>query len=112
MTTSRAVDLLADGFVEEYAALDPTTATDAGIVGHDHALPDLSPDGFDAREEAARRARARMQDTVPVDEREAVARDAFLERMGLEVETADAGYARAELSVIHSWAHASARRST
>ena len=47
-----------------------------------------------------------MQDTVPVDEREAVARDAFLERMGLEVETAEAGYARAELSVAHSWAHA------
>jgi uncharacterized protein (DUF885 family) len=106
VTTSRAVDLLADGFVEEYAALDPITATGAGIVGHDHELPDLSPDGFDAREEAARRALARMRDTVPVDDREAVARDAFLERLGVQVETAGAGYARAELSVAYSWAHA------
>ena len=49
---------------------------------------------------------SRMRDTVPVDDREAVARDAFLERMGVDVETADAGYARADLSVAHSWAHA------
>ena len=29
---------------------------------------------------------------MPVDDREAVAQDAFLERLGLEVETAEAGY--------------------
>ncbi len=105
MTTSRAADALAEDFVEEYAALDPTTATYAGIAGHDHELPDLSPEGFEAREEAARRAVGRMRDTVPVDDREAVARDAFLERMGVHLETAEAGYARSDLSVATSWAH-------
>ena len=46
-----------------------------------------------------------MRATEPVDDREAVARDAFLERVGLDVETTEAGYGRAEISVISSWAH-------
>ena len=46
-----------------------------------------------------------MRAALPVDDREAVARDAFLERVGLEVETAEAGYGRGEISVISSWAH-------
>jgi uncharacterized protein (DUF885 family) len=105
VTTIRAVDDLADSYVEECAALDPITATYVGIAGHNHELPDLSPEGFEAREEAAKRALDRMRATEPVDNREAVARDAFLERIGLEVETSEAGYGRAEVSVIGSWAH-------
>jgi uncharacterized protein (DUF885 family) len=103
---TRPVDDRTDQFVEEYAALDPITATFAGIAGHDHELPDLSPDGFAAREELSRTALAEVTALTPSDEREAVARDAFLERTGLEVESVDAGLSRSELSVIAGSSHA------
>ena len=81
------------------------TATYAGIAGHDHGLTDLSPEGFVAREEAARRALERCGRPIRSTTGRQVARDAFLERVGLDVETAEAGYGRGEISVISSWAH-------
>ncbi|WP_028659641.1 DUF885 domain-containing protein [Nocardioides insulae] len=102
---TRAVDDRTDRFVEEYAALDPITATQVGIAGHDHDLPDLSPDGFAAREELTRRALADVTALTPVDERETIARDAFLERTGLDVELLDAGLSRSQFSVIASGVH-------
>lgn len=103
---TRLVDVRTDQFVEDLAALDPLTATFAGIAGHDDVLPDLSPDGFGAREALHRRALAEVAAIEPVDEREQVAKDAFLERVGLTVERAEAGVERSELSVISSAAHA------
>ncbi|SFB76235.1 Uncharacterized conserved protein, DUF885 familyt [Nocardioides terrae] len=108
MTTgvTRPIDARTDRFVEDYAALDPLTATYAGIPGHDHELPDLSPDGFAATEELNRRALAEVSALSPSDERELVAQDAFRERVGLAVDRAEAGIERSEVSVISSAAHA------
>lgn len=103
---TRSVDARSDAFVDEFAALDPIEATFAGVTGYDHLLPDLSPDGFDAREELHRRAVAEVRALTPVDAREAVARDAFLERVGLAVERADAQLERSDFSVISSGVHA------
>jgi uncharacterized protein (DUF885 family) len=102
---TRPVDARTDQFVEQYAALDPITATSIGVPGHDHELPDLSPDGFAAREELLRTALADVAALTPIDEREAVAQAAFLERTGLEVEQVEAGFARSELSVISGASH-------
>jgi uncharacterized protein (DUF885 family) len=102
---TRAIDDRLDRYVDEVAALDPLTATYAGITGHDHELPDLSPEGYAAREELTRRVLAEVSAMTPVDEREAVAKDTFLERLGLEVEFADAGEDRKHLSVIGSAVH-------
>ncbi|MDH2415066.1 DUF885 domain-containing protein [Nocardioides sp. CER19] len=102
---TRPVDARTDQFVEDFAALDPLMATYAGIAGHDHELPDLSPDGFEAREHTTLAALRDVEGITPSDDREAVARDAFLERMRLEVEEVEAGLARAQLSVIGSAAH-------
>jgi uncharacterized protein (DUF885 family) len=102
---TRPVDARTDTFVEEICALDPLTATYAGVPGHDHELPDLSPDGYAAREELTRRAIADVEALTPTDEREAVAREAFLERMGLEAEFAEAGLTRPMVSVITSAIH-------
>ncbi|MDQ4055693.1 MAG: DUF885 domain-containing protein [Actinomycetota bacterium] len=99
------VDARADDFVERYCALDPITATYIGVAGHDHELADLSPDGFAAREELTRSAYAAVRDATPADDRETVARDAFLERLGLELEIVDAGLHRSQLSVIGSGIH-------
>ena len=103
---TRQVDARTDQFVEDLAALDPITATFAGIAGHDHELPDLSPDGFAATEELHRRALAEVAALEAADAREQVAKDAFLERVGLSVERADAGVERSEFSVISSAIHA------
>jgi uncharacterized protein (DUF885 family) len=103
---TRPVDARTDQFVEEYAALDPITATFAGIAGHEGELPDLSPDGFAAGEELHRRALAEVSALAATDGREQVAKDAFCERIGLAVARAEAGLERSELSVISSAAHA------
>ncbi len=102
---TRPIDARTDRFVEDYAALDPLTATAAGIPGHDHRLPDLSPDGYDARDALQRTALAEVAALQPSDEREQVAKDAFVERTGLSVEKADARVDRSAFSVIASGVH-------
>ncbi len=103
--TERAVDAASDRYVDELCALDPITATFVGVSGHDDRLPDLSPEGHEAREELARRALAEVTAATPVDAREAVARDAFLERLGVEVEIIDAGGSRSQVAVLASGLH-------
>ncbi len=99
MSTERAVDAISERYVEEAAALDPLMAAYAGISGHDDRLPDLSPAGFEARAELDRRALAEAQAATPVDERERVAQEAFVERLGLKVEMYDAGIVTSQVSV-------------
>ncbi len=103
--TYRPVDAVCDEYVTQVARLDPVAATYFGVEGHDHELPDLSPDGFSAREEATRGALAAATVANPVDARESIARAAFIERLGLQVEQAEAGVARCDLSVISSPLH-------
>lgn len=101
----RLVDAISEAYVTESAELDPVEATYAGIGGHDDRLTDLSPEGFDRREGLARKALHDVEDASPVDDRERVAREAFLERLGLAVETAEAGLDRSQMSVIVSGLH-------
>lgn len=103
--TMRPVDAIAEKYVEDYAALDPLMATYAGIAGHEDEMPDLSPDGYAAREELARKALADATAAKPADEREQVAKDAFLERLGLDGERYAAHIPQSEVSVIESGLH-------
>lgn len=103
--TSRSVDLIADNHVTDIARTDPLAATYFGIDGYDDVLPDFSPDGFAEREELTRRALAAAEAATPCDAREASARAAFTERLGLEVERIDAGLSRSDFSVIVSPLH-------
>ncbi len=104
-TQERPVDALADVFVEKYAVLDPITATELGITGHEDRMTDLSPDGFAAREELTRRTLAAVRAATPVDEREQAAKDAFVERLALTLERSEAGVPQSEVSVIVSGLH-------
>ena len=101
----RPVDALADAFVEDYAALDPVSATALGIGGHEHALTDLSPDGFAARTDLLRRTLTAARVAEPSDERERAAQEALVERLGVSVERAEAGITESEVSVIVSELH-------
>jgi uncharacterized protein (DUF885 family) len=104
-TTPRPVDAIANSYVEDYCANDPIAATYLGVPGHEDRLTDLSPEGFDARAALDRRALADACAAAPVDEREQVAKDAFLERLGLSVEMYDAHVTQSEVSVITSGLH-------
>ena len=102
----REIDALADRYVDDWAELSPVGATYAGIPGHDRELDDLSPDGFAARADLARRALARLRAAEPTDERGRVAEEAMLERLGLELEMYEAGETTSSMNVIDSPLHA------
>jgi uncharacterized protein (DUF885 family) len=99
------VDDLANRYVEDWAPLNPTGATFIGIAGYDDKLDDLSPAGFEAQAELTRRTLAELEVTEPDSESEQVAKDAMLERLGLELARHDSGYTTSEISVITSGLH-------
>ncbi len=101
----RQVDALADRYVEQWAEVDPLGATGAGIAGHDAEMTDLSPDGVVARQQLLRDTLEALAPTEPVDDREAVAKAAMTERLGLQLERHEAGLADIELSVLTSGLH-------
>jgi uncharacterized protein (DUF885 family) len=100
-----AVDAIADQYVDDYCALDPLAATYFGIAGHDHELPDISPDGFEARAQLARQALTDMQQAVPRGGAATIARDAFLERLSVTIEQYAAQTPQSQISVISSELH-------
>jgi uncharacterized protein (DUF885 family) len=101
-SSARGVHEICDAYVEDYARLNPTAATEFGIGGYDDTLPDLSPDGHLARMELARRALADITAAQPADEGERVARAVFSERVGLEVEIQESGLPGASLNMTWS----------
>ena len=101
----RPVDAIAERYVADHAALDPITATFIGVTGHDDRLPDLSPDGYAERRRLTSAALGAARDAEPTDERERVARDSFLERLGLEEEMYAAHVPQSQVSVITSGLH-------
>ena len=103
-TSARTVTDLADAYVEQSAALDPYTATYAGIPGHDAETTDLSPEGFGERAELDRRTLAELGGVEPADERERVARDAMVERLTRGLAMHEAGLDRG-LNVLESPLH-------
>jgi uncharacterized protein (DUF885 family) len=99
------IDALCDAYVDDFCALDPLTATEIGVAGHEGEMTDFSPAGFDARAALTRAAVAAVEAATPVDDREAAARDAFLERTRLEIELEEAGVSRSRMSVLWSPLH-------
>ena len=99
------VDDLANRYVEEWAELSPMGATYVGIPGHDHVLDNLTPEGFAAHAELARRTLTRLAATEPRSEPERVAKEAMAERLGLQLERYDAGETTSDVNVIHSELH-------
>jgi hypothetical protein len=49
------IDELANRYVDEWAALNPTGATALGVTGFEDKTDDLSPEGFAAQAELIRR---------------------------------------------------------
>jgi uncharacterized protein (DUF885 family) len=99
------VNDIADRYVDEWAELDPTGATHAGIAGHDDRMTDLSPEGYAALADLDRRTLARLGAAVPADERERVAKEAMQERLGRSLALYEAGDVTSDVNVISSGLH-------
>jgi uncharacterized protein (DUF885 family) len=99
------IDELANRYVDDWAELNPTGATAVGISGYDDKTDDLSPEGFEAQAELLRRTVNQLDVLEPEHEHEQVAKDAMLERLGLELARFDAGYAATDINVITSALH-------
>jgi uncharacterized protein (DUF885 family) len=96
----REVDLIADRYVDECVARYPEIATFLGIHDHDDSWSDYSPSGLADRITHIRQTIAALDAAAPCDERERTAKEAMLERLGLEVELYDAHITASRISVI------------
>jgi uncharacterized protein (DUF885 family) len=99
------VNDIADRYVDEWAALDPTGATHAGIAGHDDRMTDLSPEGYAALADLDRRTLTRLDASAPAHERERVAKEAMQERLSRSLTLYDAGDVTSAVNVISSGLH-------
>jgi uncharacterized protein (DUF885 family) len=97
-----AVDALVDGYLEDYVALDPLAATYLGIAGHDHEVPDLSPDGLAAMAELGERTLAALAQARPVDATDRVTIAAATEALTLAGEIRATGADESKLNNIES----------
>lgn len=96
------IHALSDRFVDDYMALDPLSATYAGISGFDEQLTDYSADGVRARAELSAGALREIRAQHPVDDSDRVAQAVFVERTSAELDVYEAGLLLAELNVISS----------
>jgi uncharacterized protein (DUF885 family) len=101
-TPKTPIDEISERFLDAYVELVPTAATFMGIEGYDDRLPDYSPAGFAALAELNRRTIAEAGATETPSQREQVAKEALLERLGLELETYQAGVPQYQLNAIAS----------
>ena len=101
-TPTSPIDQISESYLESYAELAPTSATFMGIAGHDHQLPDYTPAGYEALVELTSRTVADASAVQTSSPREEVAKDALLERLGLELERYEAGVPQSQLNAISS----------
>ncbi|ADG78572.1 hypothetical protein TPAU25S_01868 [Tsukamurella paurometabola] len=96
------IDDLADRFAQELAAADPVEATAVGVTDFDDRLTDYSPGGIRARIDLARTTLAELAALTPESDADRVTADALRERLGVQIELADAGRIVGDLNVIAS----------
>ena len=94
---------VADDYVVRYAELDPVEATAIGLAGHDHAMTDLSPDGFAARAALTDATAAALEAASADGPGEAIARLAMRERLAVQRDLYRSGATTSDLNVIASW---------
>ncbi|MFI7605899.1 DUF885 domain-containing protein [Micromonospora sp. NPDC049366] len=85
------VTRVADDYLDALAELDPDAAQAAGRTP-DSLLPDLSPDGFDARARLARRTAAHAATATARTPAERALAGALIDRLDSEIDLYDAGF--------------------
>ncbi|NUP74361.1 MAG: DUF885 family protein, partial [Sinomonas sp.] len=96
------VDAAAEAYTDRLLELNPSLATELGFPGHETDYPDYSPAGHEARVAMIRDTLTLLSGLEPGDEIDEVTLDAMRERLGLEVEEYESGWALADLNNIDS----------
>ena len=96
------IDVIANEYTAESAALDPIMATEAGITGYDHLLTDYSPEGHEARAALDQVTLDALRRETPTDEQDKITLAAMRDILGLSLELFEAGEPYAELNVVAS----------
>jgi len=96
------VHAVCDRFVARYAELDPVAAVGFGITAAADQLTDYSPQGFEARAALREQALDEVRTAAVDGTDEAAARDAFAERMSIELEIHQAGLDASVVNTIAS----------
>lgn len=97
-----AVDAIANTFYEKNLELYPEEATLAGRTGRETEYGDYSPRGHEQYLNLIRETLQQLDEAEPVDDIDRVTVDAMNERLGLELELADADLGYWELNNIAS----------
>jgi uncharacterized protein (DUF885 family) len=101
MATSEVFEI-AERYVEAVAALDPVSATGAGIAGHDHEMTDYSPAGADERARLDRDTLAALATAPQSEDRDRIAATVMAERLRVRLDLHDAQEHLRALRVIGS----------
>jgi uncharacterized protein (DUF885 family) len=100
--TLTAVDTVADGYLDEWAALDPTIATYLGIAGYDDQLPELTPQWRASVSELRQRTLAALDRAEPVDANDRITVAALRETLSVEEELRAGGTEESDVKNIAS----------
>jgi uncharacterized protein (DUF885 family) len=93
---------IADRYVDKYAALDPCSATNLGVTGHDHEMTDYSPTAIAARTQLLHDTRAELNRTAETNDNDRLAKSVMIERFESQAALEEAGEELRQLSVIGS----------
>ncbi|WP_246227422.1 DUF885 domain-containing protein [Propioniciclava coleopterorum] len=102
MRENTAIDQLAEDHTRALVAASPLLATVLGVPGSEHLLDDLSPAGHDAMAALNRATLSRLADLEPVDATDEVTAASLRDRLGLELESHEAGDHERDLNNIAS----------
>ena len=93
---------VADRYCDRLGALDPCSATYAGIPGHDHEMTDYSPEGCARRIDLVRDTLATLAAATPENDDDRLAASVMTDRLSLEVEQYDAQERLRDIRIIGS----------
>jgi uncharacterized protein (DUF885 family) len=94
MTKKRAsseIDVLANNWVEELAALYPSFATDIGYPGGESEMDDHSPEALAKEQLAIKEVLAKLASLKPQDQIDEVTKDAMTASLSQEIQSYDSG---------------------
>ena len=93
---------IAHRYVDELAAIDPSTATALGLPGHEREMSDYSPDGYARTADLNRRTLTALEAASVEGERDRVAKEMIGERLRVQSDMFDAGEHYRNLRIIGS----------
>ncbi len=96
------IDAVAEEHTRGLVDLSPLLATMLGVPGRDHLMDDLSPASAAALADLNRATLAKLDAVAPVDATDEVTLAAMRDRLGLELESFEAGDHLRDLNNIHS----------